>query len=495
MGYFNANRFKKALGEARAASRADDWPRAAEAYEAALRAAPGRIDIMMEAGYARVRIRDLAGAEARFRAVVASDPRHGAAWTDLGHVLRTRERTEEALACYQRACDLEPGNAKSWHGMGVSLVLLGRPAEAALRKALELSPGSSNTLCALGNLLLSDLARHEEALACLRQAVAAGPGDAHAHFSLSLALLLGGRLEEGWPEYEWRRSLPWWAGNTYPGPRWDGGPLEGRRIFLHHEQGLGDFIQFSRYLPRVAAAGGGVTVSPPRLLRTLAETIPGVRHVVCEGEPIPPYDVCLPLMSLPGVFRTGLDTIPSPEGYLRADPGRTAAWATRLEGQGVKVGLCWQGNPGYTRDLDRSIPLARLAPLLDLEGFRFVSLQKGAGAEQAAGEGRILDLSGELGTGEDAFSELAAIIANLDLVLSVDTAPAHLAGALGRPVFLLLPHVPEWRWLLDRGDSPWYESMRIFRQPAARDWAGVVEAVGAALAAKAWPNRAAGVLS
>jgi hypothetical protein len=339
----------------------------------------------------------------------------------------------------------------------------------------------------LGNVLLERLGRSREAAERFRRALALEPAHAGAHFNLGLALLVEGRLREGWEEYEWRTKLGWWRGKLLPGPQWNGEPLRGRRICLHHEQGFGDFIQACRYFPMVAEAGGEVIVRPERIQKTLAQSVPGVSHVAGEGEPIPPHDVSLPVMSLPRVFRTGLDSIPAPGGYLQADLRRTAAWAERLgHPGGLRVGLCWQGSRGHVHDRFRSIPLARLAPLLDVPGLRFVSLQKGGGEEQVEGESRILDLSRQLGAGEDAFSELAAVIANLDLVVSVDSAPAHLAGALGRPVFLLLPFVPEWRWLKDRDDSPWYASMRIFRQPAPLDWPGAVEAVRQALASRAW---------
>jgi tetratricopeptide (TPR) repeat protein len=476
------------LSTARRAASGRDWAKAVAAYEAAVALAPGRADVLMESAMALLQTRDVAGAEGRFRAVTRLQPGHCGAWNNLGSTLAQQKRFAEALACFERAAALAPGEPRYRNSLGAALQSLGRFAEAedAFRKALALAPDAVPTLVHLGNLLLESLGRSREAIACLDRALEIDPRHALAHFNRGMALLLEGRLEEGWAEYEWRTKLKWWRGRIFPGPQWLGEPLGGRRIFLHHEQGLGDFIQCCRFFPVVARLGGEVVVGADPALRPLAQSVPGVARVLRDGEAIPPCEASLPMMSLPRVLGIRLDNIPAPEGYLQADPALEAKWAGRLAHlPGLKVGLCWQGNPGHVQDAYRSLPLARLAPLAALEGVSFVSLQKGPGEEQAEQwPGPLMNLSGDLAAREGAFSELAAIMANLDLVITVDTAPAHLAGALGRPVFLLLPSVPEWRWLQDRDDSPWYGSARLFRQAAAGDWPAVVERVRLALEAR-----------
>ena len=291
-----------------------------------------------------------------------------------------------------------------------------------------------------------------------------------------------GRFEQGWPGYEWRwkckefGSLP-----PFHPPLWDGSPLDGRTILVHAEQGLGDTLQFIRYAPLVHQRGGRVIlVCQPPLIGLLTRS-PGVERLVAQGEALPDYDVHVPLMSLPGLLGTTLESVPADVPYLDAEPQLVEAWRHRLGSYpGFKVGIVWQGNPKFRLDRRRSIPLAQFAPLARVPGVHLFSLQKGPGAEQLAAVTDRFPVT-DLGRRLDDFMDTAAVLKNLDLVISVDTAIAHLAGALGIPVWVALPFVPDWRWLMDREDSPWYPTMRLFRQARPGQWEDVFQRIAEAL--------------
>ena len=301
--------------------------------------------------------------------------------------------------------------------------------------------------------------------------------------SLALALLLQGRFAEGWEAYESRRQIRRIARDPgFVQPFWDGSPLGGRRILLTSEQGFGDTIQFVRYAPLVAARGGRVLLQcKPELKRLLAGQC-GIEQVVTPGDATPAFDVWCLLMSLPHLLGTTLQTIPAQVPYLTPDPHLIDKWGKRTahEPAGLKVGLVWAGGAHNKNDRVRSLSLGALAPLAQVPGVRFYSLQKGAASDQArtppAGM-EMTDWTPELAD----FADTAALVANLDLVISVDTAVAHLAGAIGKPVWVLLPLSPDFRWLLNRDDSPWYPTVRLFRQPTRGDWASVIERVRRAL--------------
>jgi hypothetical protein len=273
-------------------------------------------------------------------------------------------------------------------------------------------------------------------------------------------------------------------------PRWQGSePLAGKTLLVHAEQGLGDVMQFCRYLPLLAAQGGTIVFEVMPSLKALLHSLPGDIHIIARGEPVPAVDYYCPLLSLPHALKTRVDTIPAQVPYLAAEPERVAKWTERLrELPGMRVGLAWQGNPKVEKLIwarGRSFPLAALEPLAQLPGVSLLSLQKGPGHEQLARvpfADRIVDLGTDLDSGPDAFLDSAAVMANLDLVVSCDTSIVHLAGALGRPVWTALSVSPEWRWLLERNDSPWYPTMRLFRQPTEGDWGAVVTAIVRALA-------------
>jgi len=399
--------------------------------------------------------------------------------TNLGAISAAEGRHEEALAQYRAALAQRSDDPCALNNMGNSLMALGRFAEAAgcFRAALARAPENIETGIALGACLQRE-GDAPGAIACFREALERAPDNAEAHWNLSLALLLSGEFAEGWREYQWR-----WRRDSFTSPprgfrapQWDGSPLAGRRVLVHGEQGLGDTIQFLRYLPMVAAAGGTVlaeTQSPS--LIPLVARIPGVAAAFVMGDELPDFDLQVPLLSLPLLFGTTLENLPAQVPYLSAPPDRVAGWRARVAGSdGFRVGLVWRGKP--VPDPFRSCTLEELAPLGGVPGVVCYSLQLGPGADPApaspAGP-ELVDLTGEIGD----FGDTAALVANLDLVISVDTSVAHLAGALGKPVWLMLPKAGDWRWLLDREDSPWYPGLRIFRQQRQGQWGEVVDRV------------------
>jgi tetratricopeptide (TPR) repeat protein len=347
-----------------------------------------------------------------------------------------------------------------------------------------LQPDRSETYQTLG-FILAEQGDREAALAAYEQAISLKPDNAEAHKNRSLIWLLQGKLAEGWAEYEWRWKCPELPERPFKQPLWDGSPLEGRTILLHAEQGLGDTIQFIRYAPLVRDRGGKVVVVCQRPLVGLLASCSGIERITAQGDPLPAFDVHAPLASLPRIFGTTLAAVPANVPYLSADARLVERWRQELAPQrGFKIGIAWQGSPKYRSDAQRSIPLEQFEPLARVPGVQLYSLQKGAGAEQlgrVAARFAVVDLGGRLDETTGPFLDTAAAIKNLDLVISSDTSIPHLAGALGAPVWLALPCAPDWRWLLDRDDSPWYPSMRLFRQPARGDWQSVFRRMAAEL--------------
>ncbi len=429
----------------------------------------------------------------RYEKALAIRPKFPEALISLGNALRQQGRLEEAVVRSEQALALDPASAEAHANLGTVLYDKCRLVEAAhcFHRAIAIQPGFPSALYSLGNVL-KDQGKPQDAVFQYDQAIAIQPDFPEAHFNKSLALLLLGDLAAGWPAYEWRRrgGVRGLKPRRFDRPQWDGQPLGGRTILLHPEQGHGDVLQFSRYATLVAARGGRVVLEAYRPLVRLLRTVPGVAEVVSSGESLPSFDVHLPLMSAPLVFGTTVDSIPATVPYMQAEPAATAAWAGRLAGlRGLKVGLVWAGNPrpddpdANAIDRRRSIRLAQLAPLLAMPGATFVSLQKGDPAAQIADippARRPLDMMAEI---ED-FADTAGLVANLDLVISVDTSVAHLAGAMAKPVWILSRFDGCWRWLQDRDDSPWYPTARLFRQRAPGDWDEVVERVSAVLRQK-----------
>jgi hypothetical protein len=374
-----------------------------------------------------------------------------------------------------------PGKASALELLGL-LALAGGDARRAvflLRRAIE--PGSMDA--ARHNNLGVALAEYGRAAKRANEAGIAEecrdycPDDVKARVALAKLLLLNGDYAAGWHAFEWRWRQPRaiLSPRGIMRPLWCGEPLDGAPILLHAEQGYGDMIQFCRYAPLVAAAGGKVILEVPRTLTNLMTSLDGVEAVIARGEPVPPIAWHCPLMSLPFVFGTTLDTVPSRVPYLYARAEESSAWSARLPREGMRVGLVWAGSGRHPDDRRRSIPPALLSPLDPIPGVTFVSLQQHVADTPASHSLPFACI--DYGAALPDFSVTAAIVAALDLVIAVDTSIAHLAGALGKPVWILLPFAGEYRWLKDREDSPWYPGARLFRQPSPDDWPSVIERV------------------
>jgi tetratricopeptide (TPR) repeat protein len=439
------------------------------------------------------------------------------AYDNLGNCLKAQNQFEEAAAAFEKAALAKPGSVETFGNWadalcevipfdglraGSSDSKFARLEEAVevCRRAIAVNPRSGTAYSNLG-LALTKVGKLSEAIAAYEKAIALEPEDAGVHWNLALSLLQNGDFARGWAEYEWRWKKPGFTSRVevFPQPIWRGEDLAGKTILLTDEQGIGDTIQFARYAPLVARRGGKVVLRCQAELVRLMKSLTGVERVVSHSDELPAFDYYLPLLSLPGIFGTSVGTIPAEIPYLRADDSVSARWAEKIRageksGDGLekriaaaekiapakRIGLVWAGGASHRADRHRSIALSRFLPLLENAGLRFYSLQKGPAVEQISSlreEIRPLDLGGELSD----FTETAAVIANLDLVISVDTAVLHLAGALRKPVWVLLPMCADWRWLVDRGDSPWYPTMRLFRQEEFGDWAGVIGRVAAAL--------------
>ncbi|MBV8143689.1 MAG: tetratricopeptide repeat protein, partial [Gammaproteobacteria bacterium] len=419
------------------------------------------------------------------------EPRDADARIQRGVALLNLERNAEALESFDQALAVRPDASEVLNNRGIALAAVGRLPEAldSFIRSAVLNGMSADNHTNIG-IVLKSLGRHREAAGSFGRALAYRPDDPSAKFALAFLYLTLGEFTLGWPLYEARFEVPA-LGNParhFGVPRWNGEPLAGRTLLVHAEQGLGDVIQFCRYLPLLAAQRASVVFEVMPALKALLRSLPPSISLVGRGEPLPPVDYYCPLLSLPLAFNTRLDTIPAQVPYLSAEPQRTSRWMQRLEElPGLRVGVAWQGNLAVEKLIwarGRSIPLAALEPLAQLPGISLVSLQKGPGLEQLRSvpfAERITDLSADLDRGPDAFLDTAAVMAGLDLVISSDTSVAHLAGALGRPVWTVLAASPEWRWGLERSDSPWYPTMRLFRQTADGDWNPAVTTIAAAL--------------
>ncbi|HEV7816681.1 MAG TPA: tetratricopeptide repeat protein [Janthinobacterium sp.] len=441
-------------------------------------------------GNRRMDANDDKGAEDYFRLALHLVPNFGEALTNLALLRERAGAADEAETYYRRALELLPWNAGIYLNLGSLLLKRKRlaEAEANYRKALLLEPDSPNAWSLLG-AALACMQREEEGERCYAQALQRDPDFARARFNLSYLLLRQGRLEEGWRHFEARDHYRHLEAH-FTCPRWRGEALTGKTIVIGFEGGYGDLIQFSRYAALLKERGAErVTLIAHPLVASLMRSVSGVDEVLAVNREIPvnAWDFWTPVMSLPYYFGTRLDSVPAPIPYLAADAALAAKWAALLPPSGRRVGLSWKGNAKFENDADRSLPaLALLAPLAAPAasgGLHFVSLQKGPGEDEAHSPPPGLTLL-PLGAGLQDFADTAALVANMDLVISVDTAVAHLAGALGKECWTLLPdYRSDWRWLSGRGDTPWYPHMRLFRQPSGGGWEPVIAAVAQALAA------------
>ena len=463
---------------------------------------------------------DLESAVGSFRQAVALRPSDAQALNNLANALRETGHPEEAVTAYRQALVIQPDFPEGWNNLANALRDLGRFEESAeaSRKALVARPGYAGAYNNLGNAL-KEMGRFDEALDSYRQALAFQPDNADAFYNvgnlykekgeleeaveayrralslrpdfssakwnLSLALLLKGEAEPGFEAYEARWEVTGRSRDRgFAQPLWDGTELGGRRILLHAEQGLGDTIQFVRYAPLVQRRGGRVTLlCQPELQELLAGQL-GIEKVVSDEAAVGEFDVQCPLLSLPRVVGTTEHTVPATVPYITADPTLVEQWRRQLANQpaGLKVGIAWTGRLDNPRNKYRRVTLNQLAPLARVPGVQFYSLQKGEAAAEAKSPPAgmtLTDWTEELTN----FSQTAALIQNLDLVISTDTSVPHLAGAMGRPVWVLLGFSPDWRWLLGRADSPWYPTMRLFRQEKWGEWDATIERVATELAA------------
>ena len=404
-----------------------------------------------------------------------------------GGALMAERKPSEALPFYQAAIKDDPNRAHFHNGLGSALFATGRAQEAAecYQRALKIRPGLRDAIQNLGQALI-DQRLVDQGMRCLDLLIEKGLAKSSTHIIRAQSKLRCGRFEEGWAEFEWRLEESNITQESvrpdFDKPAWDGAPLGGKRLLVHTEQGKGDILQFARFLPRLRAFGGTVVFECEKELLPLMPPSLGYDEIVAKtfsaDEPYPPHDLHISLLSLPHVL--GLDESGLRVGgaYLSVPEDRKEIWAARIAAPGFRVGLVWAGNPLHPGDHARSIPLQQLAPLGAVPGATFYSLQVGDRAGDPPPPGLAF---ADLGAPLADYADTAAVIEALDLVISVDTSVAHLAGALGRPVWTLIPYSPDWRWLYDRADSPWYPSMRLFRQPQPRDWDSVVAGVAVAL--------------
>jgi Flp pilus assembly protein TadD len=408
------------------------------------------------------------------RRALALQPEYPEALSNLGVALYDQKEYEEAAQCQRRAIGLKPGFALAHSNLGNALLALKHfdEAAAAHRQAIALDPGFADAWSNLGTTL-HHAGHYDEAIAALRRAIALAPQHANAHAGLGILLLMRGEFSKGWEEYDWRLQ----AAEKRPRFQqrsWQGESLAGRHIYVQAEQGFGDTLQFARYLPALKARAGSVTLRVQGGLRTLMrESLPGIEVLGDGGAPARDPDCDCALLSLPRLFKTRLAAIPATVPYLRPPAEIAARWGRRLATmQGLRTGLVWAGSAEHANDFRRSLGLAALAPVLAVPGVSFASLQVGprTADRKTQPAAKILDLASRL----TDFAETAGAVAALDLVITVDTAAAHLAGALGKPVWLLLPWITDWRWLLGREDSPWYPTMRLYRQRQGEAWQEVV---------------------
>jgi tetratricopeptide (TPR) repeat protein len=450
-------------------------------YDRVLAMRPDHTEALSNRGDALRQLGRLQEALDSYDSALAIRPDFAEALSNRGNVLKAMRRFDDALASYDAALRLLPDYPEALSNRAATLQALDRLDEAlaSCDRALALLP---DFIEALNNRasILQELGRFEEALVTYDHLAAIAPEYAEAQMNRALLLLLTGDFSRGWPAYEWRRRLPGWIERGFVQAEWSGQDIAGKRLLLHAEQGFGDTIQFVRYAALAAGRGADVIVEVQPQLAPLLDGLFGVEVIAAGRDQLPPFDLHCPLLSLPHLFATTPATIPGGVPYITAPAKRIDTWASRLPPAGLRIGLAWAGYHGNVRDHERSIPFARLAPLFDVPSVSFFSLQKDVRAGDEDDFRRcsnVIDLRAELRD----FADTAAVIAQLDLVISVDTSVAHLAGAMAKPFWLLLPRVPDFRWLLGRTTSPWYPTARLFRKGQADTWDTIVAGVAAEL--------------
>jgi len=452
---------------------------AAELIRRAIAINPADADAHFNLGVSLAELGRLGEAVVAYRQAAALRPQYLEAHNNLALCLQKTGEIDAAIASFRRALALRPDNGEVLNNLGTALKEKGESKEAidTYRRAMALRPGDPGVHLNLG-LGLKEAGFVEEAIASYRQALRLSPDYVDAHYALAWALLLNGEYPEGWAQYECRwRKQEWIAlGRHFSQPRWDGGGLSGRRILLHAEQGFGDTVHFARYIPLVAQRGGRVIVMCQPALKRLLASVASAEQIVAADEALPDFDLHCPLLSLPYVMGTTVGTIPASIPYLHAEPELARRWQAKLnvDPPALKVGLVWAGSPGNPNDANRSLSLRQLAPLAEAPGVRFFSLQKGPAASQTHDPANARFHLVDIDSGLNDFADTAAALANLDLLITVDTSVAHLAGSLGHPAWVLLPHSPDYRWLREREDTSWYPTLRLFRQKKPRQWEEVI---------------------
>jgi tetratricopeptide (TPR) repeat protein len=460
-----------------------------DCYDAYLRLRPDDIQAWFNLGLSAFQAKRFEDAERGYRRYLEFVPDSVEANFNLGATLHDAHKLREARHQYERVLQLAPRQMEAYRGLGNIALHERRYADAAAQftRALEIAPQDVEALSNLG-VMLQKLGRLQEAERMLRQAVRIAPDHVNAHFNLGLVLLLQGNFREGWDEYEWRHRIKDRSPVAFAQPEWNGLALDGETILLRAEQGFGDTFQFVRYAPLLKEMGGRVVLEcQPGLKRVLLRT-PGIDMISerpASGMPLVEFDTHLPLLSLPRLFDTQLDTVPRGLPYIHPEPWLVERWAARLaRDDGLRVGIVWAGRPTHEDDKNRSCSLSHFLALADVPGVTLYSLQKGPSTKELEAlnpAGQVVDLEPEI----DDFADTAAAIANLDLVICVDTSVAHLAGGMGKPVWVVLPFAPDWRWMAEGEGNPWYPTARLFRQQATGDWDSVFERVKGALGAAA----------
>ncbi len=396
------------------------------------------------------------------------------------------ERLAEARVAFLEILGGARESKVAWNGLGATHNKLGQLDDAVncFRNAIAFDPVYLDAHNNLGNALAQQ-GKWEESLASYEQALQLAPLDAEVRWNRSLVLLICGDLQQGFSEFEWGRETGRFPQQSLSQPLWQGEDISGKTILVHAEQGLGDAIQFLRYAPLIKPLGARVVVGCHQQLVRLFSRCHNVDQVVGEGSSLPPFDTHVPFMSLPRIFQTTLATIPADIPYLTADPTLASAWQQVMDHiPGYRIGICWRGGRNIAEFSKRDIPLDCFMSLTELPNVQLIRLQKDIHAEELArfpNHSKTFSPGADFDDSRGPFMDTAAIMKNLDLVITSDTAIAHLAGALGVPVWVALPYVPDWRWLLGRSDSPWYPTMRLFRQKSPGDWAGVFAEIQTAL--------------
>ena len=470
---------------------------AAECYRQALRFDTNLPNTHYNLGNVLVWQGNLAEAAECFRQALAINPNHADAHNNLGNISVGQEQLAEAIKCFRQALAINPNHADAHSNLGNVLKEQGEltQAVACYREALRLNPRHADAQNNLGNALIGQ-GLLKEAAECYQQAIHFSPGNRLLRWNRCILRLLQGNFEGTWQDFEHRWAVPGMVLRSFQEPRWTGSSFQGKTIQVYAEQGLGDTLQFLRYLPKVQGRGGRVIFACPPALHDLLTNIKGVDTLVPAGAPLPRFDVQIPLLSLPGLFGTTLATIPAGIPYLRADPKLVQHWGreiapaappkvssnSRERGDIFKIGITWQASPKHPGYQHKSVSLKCFGPVAQMRGIKLFSLQVGPGTKEMTSVSfPVTDLGSRFDP--NSFSDMAEALMNLDLVVTVDTAVVHLAGALGLPVWVALPFVSCWRWLRDREDSPWYPTVHLFRQSRPGNWEDVFEKIALELRA------------